>query len=100
MSIRQLTVRFRLGLGFAVVLVLLAAVAGTSLLQLSAFNRNVEALATTRLTQLITVSQADNSLGHIARSTGNVLVLDDEKQVKAELASVRQHREHIAELLT
>ncbi|NML46320.1 methyl-accepting chemotaxis protein [Ramlibacter sp. G-1-2-2] len=99
MSGRQLSVGARLALGFGIVLGLLAAVALTSLGQLAGFNRNVEALATTRLLQLITVAQASDSLGQITRSTGNVLVLDDEKQVKAELVAVRQHREHIAELL-
>jgi methyl-accepting chemotaxis protein len=99
MALRSLTVRSRLAAGFGVVLFLLVAVAAASLVQLALFNANVETLATTRLSQLITAAQADNSLGQITRGTGNALVLDDEKQVKEELASVRQNRDHINELL-
>jgi methyl-accepting chemotaxis protein len=86
MSIRHLSVRNRLGLGFGILLLLLLAVVATSLVQLAGFNRNVEALANTRLVQLITVSQASNALAEITRGTGNILVLDDEGAVKKELA--------------
>ncbi|MDB5914009.1 MAG: hypothetical protein JWP22_2684, partial [Ramlibacter sp.] len=99
MASRNLTVRFRLVAGFGVVMLLLVAVSAASLVQLALFNTHVENLASTRLAQLITVAQADNALGQITRGTGNALVLDDEKQVREELASVRQNRDHINELL-
>jgi methyl-accepting chemotaxis protein len=99
MSLRFLTVRARLGTGFGMVLLLLLGVAGLSLVQLAGFNRNVDALAGTRLVQLITVAQASNALGQISRSTGNVLVLDDEKQVKDELANVHANQGTVQDLL-
>jgi methyl-accepting chemotaxis protein len=99
MSLHHLTIRARLSVGFAIVLVLLLAVALTSLTQLAGFNRNVEALATVRLNQLINASHAHDTLGQITRSTGNVLVLDDEKLVKQELASVRKNQGVVKEAL-
>jgi methyl-accepting chemotaxis protein len=99
MSLHHLTIRARLAAGFAIVLILLLAVALTSLLQLAGFNRNVEALANLRLVQLINASHAHDTLGQITRSTGNVLVLDDEKQVKQELASVRKNQAIVKEAL-
>ncbi|MEJ8834956.1 methyl-accepting chemotaxis protein [Ramlibacter sp. AN1133] len=99
MSLQSLSVRTRLGAGFGLVLLLLVGVVLVSLLQLASFNRNVDALSSTRLVQLITVAQASNALGHISRSTGNVLVLDDEKQVKEELANVRANQASVQELL-
>jgi methyl-accepting chemotaxis protein len=95
-----MTVRARLGLGFGIVLVLLAALAATALIQLASFNRNVEAIAKVRMVQLITVGQVTGVLNQITRSTGNVLVLDDEKQVKEELASIRVNRDAVKDLLT
>src|SRR3954468_14345080 len=100
MAFLRLSVRARLGLGFGLVLSLLLAVVATSYVQLASFNRNVEALATTRLVQLITVGQASNTLGQISRSTRNVLVLDEEKEAKEELALIRQYQGAIEELLT
>ncbi|QJW84865.1 hypothetical protein HK414_18535 [Ramlibacter terrae] len=52
-----MSVRARLGLGFGTVVALLAAVAVTSIVQLSGFNHDVEALATVRLVQLVTVGR-------------------------------------------
>src|SRR6478735_8535024 len=100
MSLHNLSVRTRLGSGFALVIVLLLGVAVTSLAQLASFNRNVEALVATRLVQLITVAQASNTLSQISRGTRNVLVLDDEKQVKDELAAIHANQGAVQELLT
>lgn len=99
MLLHNLTVRARLGFGFVVVIALLLGVALTSLFQLARFNANVEALATTRLVQLITVAQASNAIGQISRSTGNVLVVDDEKQAQQELVRVRDSQGAVHELL-
>jgi len=99
MSLHHLTVRARLSIGFALVMMLLMAVALTSLMQLAGFNRSVEALATGRLVQLINASHTSNTLSQIARSTGNVLVLDDEKQVKLELASIRKNQAIVRDAL-
>jgi methyl-accepting chemotaxis protein len=99
MTLPQLTVRTRLAFGFGIVVALLAAVALTSLYQLARFNRGVEALASGRMVQLITVAQAGSALAQITRNTGNVLILDDEKQVKEELVSARRNQALIRDLL-
>jgi methyl-accepting chemotaxis protein len=99
MKFQTMTVRARLGLGFGTVLLLLAALAVTSVVQLAGFNRIVEAVAAVRMVQLITVGQVTAAINHISRSTGSVLVLDDEKQVKEELAAVRANRDAIQDLL-
>jgi methyl-accepting chemotaxis protein len=99
MALQQLSVRARLGGGFGLVLALLLGVVVTALVQLATFNRNVEGLANTRLVQLITVAQVSNTVGHTSRSTGNVLVLDEEKQAKDELAQIRANQGAMQELL-
>ena len=95
----RMTVSGRLLAGFGTVLLLLGAVSVTALVQLRGFNHDVEALANVRLVQLITVNQVSNVLGQITRSTGNALVLDDEKQVKEELAAVRRNQGAVKDLL-
>src|SRR4051812_2985248 len=99
MSIRRMTVRARLAVGFGVVLLLMAVQTITALVQLSGLSRDVDALANVRLVQLITVDQVGNILGQTTRSTGNALVLDDEKQVKEELAAVRRNQGAVKDLL-
>src|SRR5690242_11118418 len=100
MTLHNVSVRTRLGLGFALLIVLLLGVAAASLVQLANFNRNVDALVSTRLVQLITVAQASNTLSQITRGTRNVLVLDDEKQVKEELAAIHANQGAVQELMT
>ena len=100
MSIQKMTVRGRLAVGFGLVLLLLAAVASTSLIQLAGFNRNVQEVASVRMTQLITTGQITGVLNQITRATANVLVLDDEKHIKEELASIRSSRDAIKDLLS
>ena len=93
----RMKISTRLSLGFGLVLALLVLVAGTSLIRLGDFNRSLEGLATERIPLVIASSQAVQILLQTARSTRNVLILDDEKQVKEELAAVRTNQEMMKE---
>src|SRR4051812_15867667 len=99
MSLHHLTVRTRLGLGFGLLILLLVCVMLAGLVQLAGFNDKVEALANVRLGQMVTLTQAGNVIGQDMRSTGNVLLLDDEKLVKGELQTVRNNQGAVRELL-
>ena len=99
MSFIQTSVRTRLGLGFGLVLVLLIAVGATSVMRLAEFNRNVEALAKVGMAKLVVSSQAVETILRTARSTGDILVLDDEKHVKQEIANVRNNQAKVKEML-
>lgn len=99
MTLAQTSIRTRLGLGFGLVLVLLIAVAATSLARLAESNRNVEALAQVSMAKLVASSQAVETILRTARSTGDMFLLDDEAQIKREIASVRQNQGKVKEML-
>jgi len=99
MSFTQMSIRTRLSLGFGLVLALLIAVALTSVSRLAESNRNVEALAGVGMTKLVASSQAVETILRTSRSTGDMFLLDDEQQIKKEIANVRANQVKVKELL-
>ena len=90
MSLGKMRIASRLGLGFGLVIVLLAIVAGTSLLRLSQFNGIVEGLASVRVPKVIAASTSVEALLQTSRQMRDVLILDDEKQIKETLLALRK----------
>ncbi|GAC1603254.1 MAG: methyl-accepting chemotaxis protein [Ramlibacter sp.] len=99
MKLSQISVRTRLGLGFGLVLVFLMVVGGASLLRLAEFNRNVETLAKVGMAKLVASSQASDTIMRTARSTGNLFFLDDDKEIKQEIAAIRLNQAKVTALL-
>ena len=99
MSPGKLTIRLRLALGFGLVIGLLVIVAVTSLVRLSAFNRNVEDLASVRVPKLIVTGAWVEALLQTSRYMRDTLILDDEKQIKETLLSLQKTRQQRKELL-
>jgi methyl-accepting chemotaxis protein len=90
MSLGKMRIASRLGLGFGMVIVLLAIVAGTSLLRLRQFNGIVEELASIRVPKMIAASMSVEALLQTSRQMLDVLIFDDEKQIKETLLSLRK----------
>ena len=90
MSLGKMRIASRLGLGFGLVIVLLAIVAGTSLLRLSQFNGIVEGLASVRVPKVIAASTSVEALLQTSRQMRDVLIFDDEKQIKETLLALRK----------
>ena len=87
---KRMSIARRLSLGFGLVIALLAIVAGTSLLRLSGFHRSVEAFSSVRVPKLITTASWVDSLLQSSRLMRESLLVDEEKTVKAALASVHK----------
>ena len=90
MSLGKMRIASRLGLGFGLVIVLLAIVAGTSLLRLSQFNGIVEGLASVRVPKVIAASTSVEALLQTSRQMRDVLIFDEEKQIKETLLALRK----------
>jgi methyl-accepting chemotaxis protein len=89
MTIGQMKVTARLGAGFGLVLALLLVVAAIGVLRLSQLNRDVETFASVRTAQLIESANLLENVSRSAMQLRNLLLYDDQKQVKAEIAAVR-----------
>lgn len=90
MNFSKMKVSSRLGLGFGLVVLMLMIVAATSLVRLSGFNGAVEKLALERVPKLITVQAWSESLLQTSRLMREVLILDDEKQIRQAIVQSRE----------
>src|SRR5262245_43454066 len=88
--LKHMTLKWRLGLGFGLLIVLLAVMAAMSLVRLRAFNRGVAHFAEVRVPKLIAAGAWVETLLQASRQMRDVLVLDDEKQITEVLRAVHQ----------
>ncbi len=89
MAIGNMKVSARLGAGFGLVLALLLVVATIGVMRLSQLNRDLETFATVRTTELIESATLLENVTKSAIQMRNLLLFDDQKQVKAEIAAVQ-----------
>ncbi|MEA2660145.1 MAG: methyl-accepting chemotaxis protein, partial [Candidatus Binatota bacterium] len=90
MSIRNMSIRLRLGLGFGLLIVFTVILAAMSLVRLSEFNRGVESFASARVAKLIAAANWVEALLQTSWQMREVLVLDAEKDIKAALLGVHE----------
>ena len=90
MSIRNMSIRLRLGLGFGLLIVFTVILAAMSLVRLSEFNRGVESFASARVPKLIAAANWIEALLQTSWQMREVLVLDSEKDIKVALVGVRE----------
>jgi methyl-accepting chemotaxis protein len=89
MAIEKMKVSARLGAGFGLVLSLLLVVAAIGVVRLAQLNRDVETFASVRTTELIESASLLENVSRSAMQLRNLLLFDDQKQVKAEIEAVR-----------
>ena len=91
--------RTRLALGFGVMIALLAAVAATNLFRLDQLGHSVDNLAGARVPKLVASGRAAQTLLESARQMRNVLILDDDGEIKSELADIQRNSQAVSEEL-
>ena len=89
MSLKSMKVRTRLTVGFGFLIAMLVIMSATSVNRLHQFNTAVEDLALVRVPKLIAVQTWVESLLQVSVRMREVLVLDDEQQIKDGLAVIR-----------
>jgi methyl-accepting chemotaxis protein len=98
-SLNQMKISWRLSLGAGLTIALLVGVAATGLARMGEFNRSVEDFVSVRVPKLIASEKWLESLLVSSRHTRNILILGDEKQIKAEIALNRKDQQNSKELL-
>ena len=97
MSLANLKVGVRLGLGFGVVLVLLSVITVIAISRLATMDGNMSLLVNDRYPKTVTANDITNQLNRIARSMRNVLIMDKPEDIKKELERIDVSRGHIKE---
>src|ERR1700730_8889021 len=87
----RLSLRTRLLLAFAIVMLTLSAAVVIAMQRLSHFNREVHAVTNDRLPKLETTQKWVVQLLETARHTRNMLILDDKAKIKSELDAVAEN---------
>jgi len=93
MSIANLKIGTRLGMGFAALLLLLALVVGIGVGRSSSLNDNMVGLTEQQLPKLLIANEWIISMLQTARQTRNMLILDDKDKIQAEIAGVMKWKE-------
>jgi len=96
---KSMKIGVRLGIGFAVVVLMLIATAIFGTTRLSALNSATNLIVKDRVPKVRTVNQLTDELNTIARCARNALLLTDQADVKKELDRVAESRKKIAGLL-
>src|ERR1700738_1403938 len=92
LKVIRLSLRSRLLLAFATVMLILSAAVVIAMLRLSDFNREVHAVTNDRLPKLETAQKWVVQLLETARHTRNMLILDDKAKIKSELDAVGENK--------
>lgn len=92
MFLDRMKISSRLSMGFGLIIFLLAVVSATSLIRLSEFNRSVEDFASARVPKLIAAGKWVETLLQTSRQMQDVLILDEEKQIKEGLATAQRSK--------
>jgi methyl-accepting chemotaxis protein len=90
MNIRHLRIGQRLTLGFGLVIALLMALAGLSLLRIQSLNGEISGLVSEVYPRTQAAQAMKNDLHELSRSMLGVLVMSDADQIKAELEVIAQ----------
>jgi methyl-accepting chemotaxis protein len=89
----SLSLRSRLLLAFATVMLILSGAVVMAMVRLSHFNREVHVVTNDRLPKLETAQKWVVQLLETARHTRNMLILDDKAKIKSELDAVAENKQ-------
>ncbi|MBB6093290.1 methyl-accepting chemotaxis protein [Povalibacter uvarum] len=86
----QMKVSTRLGLGFGLVLLLLAAIAGLGIFRLAGLHTAVDTLADHRVPNLVTSYEWQTHLQDTGLKMRNILLLSDPSEIRAQLDAIHE----------
>ncbi len=98
-TITDLRTSTRVALGFGALILLLALIMAASVLRVSGLAAGIEEIGTSRVPKIVLGARAGDALMQTSRRMRDALVLDDEKQIRAELEGIAQNRQDRRELL-
>jgi methyl-accepting chemotaxis protein len=96
---KNLKVGARLGIGFAAVLALLAAVALIGATRVSELDRQLEELVVDKMAKTKLANDINDQLGRIARAERNILIYTSEDMTNGELAKIAEATKLIAGIM-
>lgn len=96
---KNLTVRYRLGLGFGAVVVLMTLAAGYTADRISRVQEEIKAFSERSLPNTVMAGKFIATVLQTARHTRNMLIYDDAAKVAAEIKAVRETADERAEQL-
>jgi len=99
MNFANMKVGARLGLGFALIILVSLVVAIFGSVQLGAVNREVTKIVDDRMVKVEQLAHIKDNVNLIARSVRNLVLLSDEKDMQAEKQRMEEARTHNGELL-
>ncbi len=95
----NMKVSVRLGLGFGLVLLLLATIVGVGAVRLGDINAALELIIHDRYPKTVDANEVIKDLNSIARSARNIVIMSDKEAVKKEFAAIHASNKAIAENL-
>ena len=99
MAAPRMSTRTSLVSGFGLIIALLIVLTTVALLRINALGRSVDNFATQHVPKMIFASKGIETLLQSARQMRNVLVLDDEAQVRSEIGDIKRNTQVIGEFL-
>ncbi|MFA5916385.1 MAG: MCP four helix bundle domain-containing protein, partial [Burkholderiales bacterium] len=95
----NMKVGVRLGLGFGLVLMLLAAIVGAGATRLGDINAALELVVHDRYPKTVDANEVIKDLNSVARSARNTLIMSDKEAIKKELGAIANSNKSMAENL-
>ncbi|MBZ0106373.1 MAG: methyl-accepting chemotaxis protein, partial [Sulfuricella denitrificans] len=96
---KNMKIGMRLGLGFGLMLALLAAIAMIGIMRLSALNADIDDMVKDKYPKTLWANNINASVNVIGRAMRNMLIMDKREQVEKELGRVQDARKNIKENL-
>ncbi len=96
---KNMKIGARLGLGFGLVLILLATIAFIGITRLSAVNEDVSELVNDKYPKTVLANDIKNNFNQISRSMRNTLLMDDKQKIQKEVDTFMESRKIILERL-
>ncbi len=98
MKVSNWKIGTRLGLGFAVIVMLLVAVAGISINRLAIVNNTSTVIAEDRVPKVLIIQNIYDRINVIARASRNALLLKDREAIRKEIARIQEERQGATEI--
>jgi methyl-accepting chemotaxis protein len=92
---KNLKIGVRLGLGFAIIVVLMLVVGGYSIIKINQLDTIVNSLVEDKYPKTVMLNEMKGNINVIARALRNLLLLDDKEEIKKETQRILDAREAI-----